>query len=476
MGKKGKSGHLDQRFVLKMDEMLGSESRSLIAALESEPPTSVFINMGKDPGLLPWSSQSVPWCSGGMYLEERPAFIFDPLFHAGCYYVMEASSMFLQHVIGSLHHSPEPVRALDLCAAPGGKSVVALSALPGGSVLVCNEVNKSRFQTLQYNCDKWGAPNVVRTSLDPSRIPWSTTFDLILVDAPCSGEGLFRKDKGARDEWSPESIGHCSSRQRRILTEADRLIASGGTMIYSTCTFNEEENIRQVKWLAEQFGYESVSVQIQDNWNISRVTLGQLVGYQFYPHKVKGEGFFCAVLRKTGKPQSANTNPRRISYQQGAAFKVSGIKGDLEGWIKPVEKAGDLKMFESLQGKRYFLQTSVDVTWLLSVRGTIPGTAIGDNNEGIYTPSYPLALSQCLHPNVPAIELSREQAIAYLRKEQVDTQGHMAGWHVARYEGFALGWLKQTQAGLKNYFPSHFRIIKQPPSASAKPTWRSQDN
>ncbi|HLF64047.1 MAG TPA: hypothetical protein VI603_09850 [Saprospiraceae bacterium] len=481
------AARIDARFVERMYSSLKDEAPAFFSVLETEAPTSVFINPLKDPGDCFENASSIPWCAQGKYLDRRPDFTFDPLFHAGCYYVMEASSMFLHHVLASLIPQDKPIVALDLCAAPGGKSMVVLSCLPPGSLLVSNEVNKSRFQTLQYNIDKWGSPNVIRTCLDPSRMPWTGLFDLILVDAPCSGEGLFRKDKDARAEWSPENVMHCSARQKRILAEAERLLAPGGMMVYSTCTYSDEENIHQVRWMAEQFRLTSKPVAVPDTWHVTKMSAGDLTGYQFYPHRVKGEGFFCAVLRKTEESLvHASTVIKGIRGPK-PAFIESPLPKALIDWIQPSSQFGQNHFLESNHGDLYLLQTANAIDSLQLTHITYPGTEIGTVKYGsfshshivgrstakadpltlsrshllTFSPSHPLALSHCLNPEIPSIELDRDQAITYLRKESISVESSTPGWNVARYKGFALGWLKQTQAGLKNYLPTKYRIIKQ---------------
>src|SRR5574344_2855112 len=232
--------NLPEKFSSYTAELFGKESyESFLRALEEDAPVSVRLNPVKSFGFQ--EEGKVPWCEQGYYLSERPTFTFDPLFHSGCYYVQEASSMFLDAVLR--HYVSRPVRMLDLCAAPGGKSTLACSALPEGSLLVANELIRSRAQILSENLIKWGYPNCIATNNDPKDFSFLRGFfDLIIVDAPCSGEGMFRKDANALQEWSPENVDLCSKRQLRILYDIWDCLAPEGTLIYSTCTFNEREN------------------------------------------------------------------------------------------------------------------------------------------------------------------------------------------------------------------------------------------
>lgn len=250
-------------------------------------------------GLVPLESTSVPWCREGYYLSGRPSFTFDPLFHAGCYYVQEASSMFLEQALRQYVH--EPVTMLDLCAAPGGKSTLARSVLPEGSLLVANEVMRNRSQVLAENLIKWGNPGVIVTNNDPADFTeLGSLFDVILTDVPCSGEGMFRKDEVAVQEWSIENVDTCWQRQRRILRDIWPCLKTGGLLVYSTCTYNREENEDNVAWITQELGAEVLPLEIQPDWHIT----GNLIGtefpvYRFLPHKTTGEGLFMAVLRKT---------------------------------------------------------------------------------------------------------------------------------------------------------------------------------
>jgi SAM-dependent methyltransferase len=231
-------------------------------------------------------------------LKTRPTFTFDPLFHASCYYVQEASSMFVERVLS--HYVKDPVTMLDLCAAPGGKSTLCRSVLPDGSLLVANEVMRNRSQILAENLIKWGHPDVIVTNNDPADFTSLTNlFDVVLTDVPCSGEGMFRKDEVAVEEWSVDNVDICWQRQRRILKDIWPALKPGGILIYSTCTFNREEDEDNVAWIAKELGAEILPVPVEADWGIT----GNLAGedfpvYRFLPHHTKGEGFFLAVLRK----------------------------------------------------------------------------------------------------------------------------------------------------------------------------------
>ena len=284
-------------FITRTGGLLGEgQFAALREALAKEPPVSIRMNRLKMDA-VPAGGHQVPWCGSGYYLASRPTFTFDPLFHAGCYYVQEASSMFLEQVLTQYVH--EPVVMLDLCAAPGGKSTLARSVLPEGSLLVANEVMRNRVQVLAENVTKWGHPGTVVLNNDPADfVPLGELFDVILTDVPCSGEGMFRKDPVAVEEWSVENVTLCWQRQRRIVRDIWHCLKPGGLLVYSTCTYNREENEDNVAWIAEELGAEVLPVEVQSGWNIS----GNLAGkdfpvYRFLPHRTEGEGLFMAVLR-----------------------------------------------------------------------------------------------------------------------------------------------------------------------------------
>ena len=272
--------------------------------LAQEPSVSIRINPSKI-DLKEWevvlSDGVVPWCEYGFYLTHRPPFTFDPLLHAGAYYVQESSSMFLHHVLRQ--YVTEPVAMLDLCAAPGGKSTLARSVLPEGSRLVSNEPMRGRAQVLEENVTKWGYPDHIVTNRYPKDFRKSKQqFDVILTDVPCSGEGMFRKDEGVIAEWSLQKVEQCQRLQREIVSDAWECLVPGGLLIYSTCTFNTLENEENIKWILENFDAEVLPVHTEAEWNIQGSILPDFIApiYRFIPGLTRGEGLFMAVIRKRG--------------------------------------------------------------------------------------------------------------------------------------------------------------------------------
>ena len=293
--------------------------------------------------LIPHSSfliprNKVPWCSEGYYLSGRPQFTFDPLFHAGCYYVQEAASMFITHVLRELSnlipHSSFlrpfgskrpwaerllPRNILDLCAAPGGKSTAMRTVLPEGSVLVSNEPIPTRVQILLENITKWGWPDCIVTNNYPRDFRKAKmTFDLILCDVPCSGEGMFRKDPATISEWSLQNVEKCWRLQREIVADAWECLNPGGILIYSTCTYNIKENEENVRWILETYDAEALTIPTDPSWNITGSLLPGFNApvYRFIPGITRSEGLFMCVLRKFGSTGVRGHGGARYDYKQ----------------------------------------------------------------------------------------------------------------------------------------------------------------
>ena len=301
---------LDAGFIDRTETLFGKERFArFVKALEEEPVVSIRHNTFKQCGCA--GSVAVPWAADGYYLEQRPVFTADPLFHAGCYYVQEASSMFLEQVLKQ--YIDTPVRMLDLCAAPGGKSTHAISQLPQGSLFVANEPMPLRAGVLAENVIKWGCPSTVVTRNEPADFaPFKDFFDIILVDAPCSGEGMFRKDARAVSMWSPGNVKTCVARQRTILSDIWGSLRPGGLLVYSTCTFNSHEDEEMVAWVRDELGAEVLPVAVSPEWGITgNLTGGNFPVYRFLPGFTRGEGFFLALLRKDGDGEVAQPRPTR---------------------------------------------------------------------------------------------------------------------------------------------------------------------
>jgi 16S rRNA C967 or C1407 C5-methylase (RsmB/RsmF family)/NOL1/NOP2/fmu family ribosome biogenesis protein len=421
----------------------------LLAALEGEAPVSVRFNPFKT-AEKPDGLRQVPWCRWGYYLENRPQFSLDPAWHAGAYYVQEASSMFVGYLLESLLElSDARLRVLDLCAAPGGKATL-LSTLAGlDGLVVANEPIRSRAQALADNVARWGLGNVAVTCNDPSHFAslegW---FDVVLVDAPCSGEGMFRRHPEARGEWSEANVELCARRQRRILAEIWDALRPGGYLIYSTCTFNRAENEDNIEWLLREQGAEFVDVEVPEGVEKSDL------GYRFWPHRVAGEGFFAAVVRKDdGRVKPHRPKPRREALEEAPREVVR----ELGRWVGQPRfmrfaQAGD--NFYGFYDARYH-----DVRTLAGVMSVIySGVRMGQLFKGKLKPYHPLALFHDVCAE--AVELPPEQALIYLRKGEIDPEPLAEGMNLIACGGHPVGWAKRIGVRVNNLYPSNLRLCK----------------
>jgi 16S rRNA C967 or C1407 C5-methylase (RsmB/RsmF family)/NOL1/NOP2/fmu family ribosome biogenesis protein len=461
---------LPQEFIRRTKDLLRDEYSALETALESQPPVSLRINPHKLPAGAPGEYEKVPWCRTGYYLPERPAFTSDPLFHAGAYYVQEASSMFLEQVLPDITAeaalSRKPLTVLDLCAAPGGKSTHLLSLLPEGSLLVSNEVIRSRSAILAENVAKWGRAGIITTCNDPKDFGrLKHLFDVILADLPCSGEGMFRRDPAARNEWSVDHVRLCASRQKRIVRDAWDALKPGGRLIYSTCTFNTEENEDSVCALAEEAGADVIPVAVKPEWNIAGALRHGIPACRFFPHRTRGEGFFIAVMRKNGEPSAA------ADRRPAAGKRNSGLPSTISAEIKNMlsEPYG----FRFLAGES--IRPAARVYALPEVHAGVhailaktlnivsAGTLLGEFKGNAFAPSAALALSTERNPDAfPAAELSYENAIRYLQKEAVILpSGTPKGYVLVSYKDMPLGFVKNIGNRANNLYPPEWRIRKR---------------
>jgi len=438
-------------FETRMKATLGNEWTDFANAHKNVSPISIRVNPAKGNGL---DENKIPWSEVGYYLPARPSFTLDPTFHAGAYYVQEASSMFLEQALKQATELDKPLHVLDLSAAPGGKSTHLLSLMNQDSLLVANEVIRSRAQILSENIQKWGCANVIVTNSDPQtfqKLPGY--FDVIVVDAPCSGEGLFRKDPEAAKEWSEDNINLCSLRQRRILTDVWPSLKENGVLIYSTCTYNAKENEENLTWLAENHTVEFVSLSVKPEWNIEEIKVGPVVGYRFYPHRLIGEGFFLSVIRKAETEAS-------IRIRSGKNFSLASkkISDQLVPWTKNAD------YFRTIRQDDLLIQIPDalydDMGFISSQLHTVSkGTAIAEIKHEKLIPEHALALSIHLNKEYfPAIELTLDQALAYLRKDNLVVGEGKRGFALVTYNGNVLGWINQLGNRINNLYPSAWRI------------------
>jgi NOL1/NOP2/sun family putative RNA methylase len=442
--------NLPADFIAYTKPLLGEQWTGFVEALDGESPTSIRINKSKitsGKSLVP-----VSWCDSGFYLEKRPQFTFDPLFHAGGYYVQEASSMFIAQVLKQ-YASPS-MRVLDLCAAPGGKSTLITDFLDEHSLLVSNEVIRSRANILSENMTKWGNPNTIVTNDDPSRIgKLKGFFDIVLVDAPCSGEGMFRKDEGAVAEWSSENVKLCKERQRRILADIWPSLKSDGVLIYSTCTYNIEENELNVRWIRDELDADILSVDVSEEWGISSSFVGDVAAYRFFPHKTNGEGFFCAVLRKKGDVENSI---RKIKNKDNRS------KINLETEYKNLILDSDRFTFYPRNDK-WFAFPSCLYNQLQIVRSELnivsEGICLGEFKGKDFVSDQSLALSCFLNADAfITLDVDWKTAVLYLRKETLVLADMPKGYILLTYRNIPLGFVKNIGNRANNLYPQEWRI------------------
>ncbi|MBQ9556280.1 MAG: rRNA cytosine-C5-methyltransferase [Muribaculaceae bacterium] len=440
---------LPDEFIEQLRGLLPDEWEKLAAAItSSEPSVSVRVNEARGVG-VPQGSRRVPWCGQGFYLADRPTFTFDPGWHAGQYYVQDASSMFIAHVVSHFVH--EPVRYLDLCAAPGGKTTAAMQALPQGSLVVANEIVPPRARVLADNVIRWGNPRCVVTSNAPAHLGrFNDFFDVIATDVPCSGEGMMRKDDEAVGQWSPTLVKQCAQRQREILAGVWPALRPGGLLIYSTCTYNRQENEEIADFIVQELGAESLEVPIEASWNIHPAIDSNCRCYRFMPHRVDGEGLFMAVFRKSG-----NGSRQDVRVKEKNAKKVDEIG---RNWLScpdeyTIGQLGDLLVAvpQDIQREVAALRSSLNVLHA----GVELATVMGRKT----VPHHALAMSLARAEDAfPSCEVDYPTALRYLRGESISVdapRGHV----LISHERAVLGIANNLGNRANNLYPKPLRIL-----------------
>lgn len=440
---------LHEEFIGQLRGLLPQEWEALTEAItSSEPSVAVRVNAARGVA-VPSDVRRVPWCEQGFCLQDRPAFTFDTDWHAGRYYVQDASSMFITHVIHSLVH--EPVRYLDLCAAPGGKTTAALQALPQKSLVVANEIVPQRARVLADNVIRWGNPCCVVTSNAPAH--WGKMdafFDVIATDVPCSGEGMMRKDDEAVAQWSPALVEQCAQRQREILADVWSALRPGGLLIYSTCTYNRQENEEIAEFIVNELGATSLEVPVETSWNIHPAIGSDCHCYRFMPHRVDGEGLFMAVFRKDG-----NAPRQDIRLKEKSSKKAEEIG---KSWLaKPdeyvIEQQGDLSIAipQDIRREVAALRASLNVLHAGVELATIMGRKT--------VPHHSLAMSMVRDEKAfPVCEVDYPSALRYLRGESI-TLDAPRGYVLVAHEGAILGFANNLGNRANNLYPKPLRIL-----------------
>lgn len=434
-------------------QALGStEADKLLKTISNSiPETSLRLNLAKPAQLeiLPSDAPVVKWNKNGFYLPSRPSFTFDPALHQGLYYVQEASSMFIAHIIEQIVSATgnQPLQVLDACAAPGGKTTAVADMLPVGSTIVANEYDRRRASILTENIAKWGNPAVIVTQGDTAGFQkLRGIFDIVIIDAPCSGEGMMRKDLTAVEQWSPGLVAQCAARQREIIDNLVECIAPGGFLIYSTCTFNRTENEEIIDWLTEKYDLSSVDITVDTSWGIVISQTRDAVGFRFLPSRLRGEGLFMSVLQKSGDLRHRPISLPRVKTLKEVSSLAPSLNAIKYGDAIYGLPASSLLLLNEIKNK--------------TINIIAPGVEIATVKGRDIIPATPLALSTALNVDAfPKVEISREEALTYLRRESVVMPGETPkGYNLLIYNGYPLGFIKNIGNRTNNMYPVNWRI------------------
>lgn len=449
---------LPEAFINQLIQLFGENRTKLIidaTTLKSNP--SIRVNPNKN-YQVPNDSTPIEWSLNGYYINKQDSFALDPNWHAGAYYVQESSSQFIAHICRHLFDDSAPIHALDLCASPGGKTLILADSLPKGSLIISNEAIKGRVAALIENVTRWGNSRIWVTQSDPSvlkNIP--NSFDLLLIDAPCSGEGMFRKDPAAANYWNHELVQICTLRQQRILSDSISCLKPGGVLIYSTCTLNDNENEKQIQQLLDSGEFETIPLDIPINWNVRSTIMSNGISqnclsacYRFCWDSHPGEGFFVAVLRKistSNMPNKSYSSKKRLEI-----FKTEiPWQPDSSEWTL-IKHNEDIRAISTTHFE--FLESIRSHLFIIKA-----GTLICDAKN--YRPSHELALQTDLNIELPRIDINLSDALTFLRKQNLHLESQNIGFHTLSYQSNPLGWVKILNGRINSLLPARFRLFMQ---------------
>ena len=452
---------LPEKFVLRIERELGDEGRLLCNALDNtSSPVAVRLNPFKTGAVF--EGEPIGWSSDGLFLDERPSFTADTAFHAGCYYVQEAGSQFVGHILRTTGFGDG--RILDMCSAPGGKTTLYSSLVGRHGLVVANEPVRNRASVLVDNVCKWGAGNTVVTCNFPAAFGGcDMRFDVVAVDAPCSGEGMFRKDDRAREEWSESGVAACAVRQIEILDEAWRMLKTGGVLLYSTCTFNRTENEGVLRRFAESRAEglcEAEPIECPVEWGVVAGREGVFQTFRFYPHRTRTEGFFVAVARKSDSAVEQRADAGRSKQRRTGLVETGGaVRKELERWFVNPQEMTFAAVGDDLYAYR---REHFDEVRMLTERLNViySGVETGRIFGGKLKPAHSLAMFCDMRREAVAVaELGREDALRYLRKDVFDVAPMTEGMNLVTSGGCALGFAKRVGGRCNNLYPNSLRIF-----------------
>ena len=469
LNKRSDVNNLPTALINSLDNIPGFDKEAFEQVHQSgEQITSIRLNPAKITNfplsIFNCQLNAVPWNTHGYYLSSRPSFTLDPIFHAGAYYVQEASSMFLEEALKQSVDLSTPIKVLDLCAAPGGKSTLIQSIISNESLLVSNEVIKTRVNILSENITKWGAANVIVSNNDPKDFQrLENYFDVLVVDAPCSGSGLFRKDNNAIEEWSEQNVQLCSQRQQRILADVLPALKDGGTLIYSTCSYSKDEDEEILDWLMSNYQFSTINFKLKKDWNIVETKSPQTnaYGYRFYPDKVKGEGFFIAAFKKEGTSEKVQGTRTKAQSSRSKGDKV--LLKEIEiiaPYLKDASLFSFIKLNEEIIALPSFIENDLSIlqsALYIKKAGIKIGTVIREE----LIPDHELAVSTSISDTITSIEVDREIALQYLRRAEIKLEAAGKGWAILMHQKIPLGWIKILPGRINNYYPKDWRILNK---------------
>ena len=450
--------------IAKLAQAYPEQASRIVETLETPPSVSLRLNPARSLSARPFAELedgTIPWLPAkleGYWLSERPIFALDPLWHAGAYYVQDASAMTLATIWEQLDWHTPPRLALDLCAAPGGKSTLLRDLLPKETLLVSNEILPKRCKILVENMVKWcGADQMIITQEEPQRLTslLRSACDLILVDAPCSGEGLMRRDEEARRMWSPQLIADCVTRQRAILQEAMRMLAPEGILLYATCTLNQEENDQMIQWLLDHYPCELIDL----SRFAERITGAYATSYglHLWPGIVRGEGQYLAALRLTDIVETPSEARKAKGLTRTSRQELAGLSWLSEPTSADYFTIGD-RIYQLTPEAAQLLATAYREHLAVAT----PGLEIASMRHQAkgYEPSFAL-LHHKLYDAIklPSLELPLEEALRYLRGEALTTESSTErGFTTITYRGIPLGLAHSTGTRLNNLYPKPYRL------------------